>query len=276
MEDKSITEQSQRIALAVEYDGSVFSGWQIQKNARSVQQVVQEALSNVANHAVEVSCAGRTDAGVHALSQIVHFDTTAQRSLRSWVYGANANLPKEVCIQWAHPVDSAFHARFSAQRRHYRYVIFNRAVRPTFLANKVTWCYLNLDEALMAEAARCLLGEHDFSSYRALACQAKSPVRTLHRLDVCRYDQFITLDLEANGFLHHMVRNIAGVLMEIGAGAEPINWAQDVLEHQDRSQGGVTAQPYGLYFVGVTYPEQYSLPKISTGTLGLPVQAQIT
>ncbi len=272
MEDKSKAEQStQRIALAVEYDGSVFSGWQVQKNARSVQHVVQEALSNVANHTVEVSCAGRTDAGVHALSQIVHFDTTAPRSLRSWVYGTNANLPKEVCIQWAHPVDSGFHARFSAQRRHYRYVIFNRAVRPTFLANKVTWCYRNLDETLMADAARCLLGEHDFSSYRALACQAKSPVRTLHRLDVRRYDQFVTLDLEANGFLHHMVRNIAGVLMDIGAGEMPINWAQEVLEHKDRRQGGVTAQPYGLYFVGVTYPEQYSLPKISTETLGFPV-----
>ncbi|VAW85460.1 tRNA pseudouridine(38-40) synthase [hydrothermal vent metagenome] len=271
-----ITKQAtQRLALAVEYDGSQFSGWQIQKNARSVQHVVQQALSTVANHEVVVSCAGRTDAGVHALSQIVHFDTSAQRSLRSWVYGTNANLPKEVCIQWAHPVDAEFHARFSAQRRQYRYVIFNRAVRPTFLANKVTWCYHDLDESLMAEAAHCLLGKHDFSSYRAIGCQAKSPIRTLHRLSVCRYDQFITLDLEANGFLHHMVRNIAGVLMDIGAGKAPVSWAQEVLEHKNRTLGGVTAQPYGLYFVGVRYPDKYQFPKLSLSTLGLPLVATL-
>jgi len=273
MDDSIISEPetTQRIALAVEYDGSLFSGWQVQKNARSVQHVVQTALSEVANHAIVVSCAGRTDAGVHAQCQIIHFDTTAQRSLRSWVYGANANLPKEVCILWAHRVDSEFHARFSAQRRQYRYVIFNRAVRPTFLAKKVTWYYRGLDESLMAEAAQCLLGEHDFSSYRAIGCQAKSPIRTLHRLQVRRYEQFVIIDLEANGFLHHMVRNIAGVLMKIGAGQAPVSWAQEVLEYQDRTLGGVTAQAHGLYFVGVTYPEKYPLPKIPSSTLGLPL-----
>lgn len=262
---------TQRIALAVEYDGSSFSGWQLQKNARTVQCVVQSALSEVANHAVVVSCSGRTDAGVHAQCQVIHFDTTAQRSLRSWVYGANANLPKEVSIQWAHPVNFEFHARFSAQRRQYRYIIFNRAIRPTLLVNKVTWCYRDLDASLMAEAAQCLLGEHDFSSYRAVGCQAKSPIRTLHRLHVRRYEQFVIIDLEANGFLHHMVRNIAGVLMEIGAGKAPTRWAQEVLEHKDRSLGGVTAQPNGLYFIGATYPENYQFPTTPSTTLGLPL-----
>lgn len=253
-----------RIALGIEYDGSDFAGWQMQDGeVRTVQAGVELALSAVADHPVRVICAGRTDAGVHAVVQVVHFDTHAERTPRSWVYGANANLPKSVSVQWAQAVPEDFHARFSALRRRYRYVIFNREVRPTFLAWRVTWEYRPLDERRMAEAAQYLLGEHDFSAYRALACQAKSPVRTVHDLSVTRRDELIFIDIEANAFLHHMVRNIAGVLMDIGAGKREPRWAEEVLVTRDRTVGGVTAQPHGLYLVGVSYPPLYGLPALS-------------
>lgn len=257
-----------RIALGVEYDGSGYCGWQLQKHGeRTVQEAVERALSSVANQPVRVICAGRTDTGVHATGQVIHFDTGAERSERSWVFGTNANLPKDVSILWARPVDDSFHARFSALRRRYRYVIYTRPVRPTYLAYRVTWSYRDLDETRMQEAAQHLLGEHDFSSYRALACQAKSPVRTLYRLDVSREGDFIFLDLEANGFLHHMVRNIAGVLMAIGSGEQDTGWTRDVLELRDRTLGGVTAQPHGLYFSGVEYPDEFGLPSLSPASL---------
>ncbi|KPK39952.1 MAG: hypothetical protein AMJ69_04160 [Gammaproteobacteria bacterium SG8_47] len=252
-----------RIALGLEYDGSVFCGWQTQPHAPSVQDALEQALSNVADHRVGVVCAGRTDTGVHAAGQVVHFDSASPRSERSWVFGANANLPKSVCVLWARPVADDFHARFCAVRRRYRYVIFNRHVRPTYLQRRVTWDHRPLDVAPMAEAARYLLGEHDFTAYRAVACQAKSPIRTLYRLDIHRQGQFVFLDLEANAFLHHMVRNIAGVLMTIGAGEQAPIWAKQVLEQRDRTQGGVTAPPYGLYLAGVIYPEQYGIPPVS-------------
>jgi len=216
----------------------------------------------VADEPVRVVCAGRTDTGVHAIEQVIHFDCGIERSLRSWVYGTNANLPKEVVILWATPVSDAFHARFSAERRRYRYVIYNRSVRPTFLAWRTTWNYRPLDEVRMAEAARYLVGEHDFSSYRAIGCQARSPVRTVHQLEVTRNNELIFIDIEANAFLHHMVRNIAGVLMTIGAGERPVAWAKDVREHRDRSLGGVTAPPAGLYLTRVTYPAEFELPQV--------------
>jgi tRNA pseudouridine38-40 synthase len=253
-----------RIAVGVEYDGSSFSGWQYQKHGeRTVQEEVEKALSKVANHPVRVHCAGRTDTGVHATGQVIHFDTEAERDERAWVFGANANLPKDVALLWAKPVSEEFHARFSATRRAYRYVIFTRHVRPTFLAYRVSWHYKPLDVMRMAEAGRALLGEHDFSSYRAVACQAKSPVRTLHRLEVTSQGPFVFIDVEANGFLHHMVRNIAGVLMAIGDGERPVAWAREVLEARDRSLGGVTAQPYGLYLTEVGYPEEFGLPALT-------------
>jgi tRNA pseudouridine38-40 synthase len=253
-----------RIAVGVEYDGSNFSGWQYQKHGeRTVQEEVEKALSRVANHPVRVHCAGRTDTGVHATGQVIHFDTEAERDERAWVFGANANLPKDVAVLWAKPVSDDFHARFSATRRAYRYVIFTRHVRPTFLAYRVSWHYKELDVARMAEAGKALVGEHDFSSYRAVACQAKSPVRTLHKLEVTRDGPFIFIDLEANGFLHHMVRNIAGVLMAIGDGERPIEWSREVLEARDRTLGGVTAQPYGLYLTEVGYPSEYGLPALT-------------
>ncbi len=253
-----------RIALGIEYDGSDFAGWQLQDGeVRTVQGCVEQALSKVADHPVRVICAGRTDAGVHATAQVVHFDTGAERAMRSWVYGANANLPKSVSVQWARVVDDDFHARFSAVRRRYRYVILNREVRPTFLAWRVAWEYRPLDEALMRQAAGHLLGEQDFSAYRTLACQAKSPVRTLYELAVSRDRDLVFLDLEANAFLHHMVRNIAGVLLDIGAGKHPPVWAREVLETRDRTLGGITAPPHGLYLAGVTYPARFGLPPLS-------------
>jgi len=250
-----------RIAAGVEYDGSAFCGWQYQEHSPSVQAAVEKALSRVANVPLRVVCAGRTDTGVHAAGQVIHFDTTAQRSEFSWVRGANSNLPDSVRLLWARTVDAGFHARFKAQRRYYRYVIFNRAIHPAYLHKRVSWEYRPLEIEPMQQAAVHLIGEHDFSAYRAVACQAKSPIRTLHQLDIRRHGQFIILDLTANAFLHHMVRNIAGVLMRIGAGEAKPDWARQVLEQRDRTLGGVTAPPDGLYFMQVDYPAEFALPK---------------
>jgi tRNA pseudouridine38-40 synthase len=248
-----------RLACAVEYDGASFSGWQRQDHARSVQAAVEKALSFVADHAVQVSCAGRTDAGVHATWQIIHFDTYAERSPRSWLLGANANLPDDVRLLWVQPVDDDFHARFSAQARIYRYVILNRDVPSALLRQRVTWEFRRLNVELMAVGAQHLLGEHDFSSFRALACQAKNPVRTVQRLDVVRSGDLLYLDIQANAFLHHMVRNIAGVLIAVGCGERPVEWIAEVLAHRDRTRGGVTAPASGLYLVGVSYPARFSI-----------------
>jgi len=225
-----------------------------------VQACVEEAVSRVADHPVAVICAGRTDTGVHATGQVVHFDTEARRTERSWVLGGNVKLPRDVAITWAKQVDGDFHARFSAQARQYRYEILNRAFRPAIDRDHRVWDYRPLDAARMRQAARALLGEHDFSSYRALACQAKSPVRTVHRLDVTREGQCVLIDIRANAFLHHMVRNIAGVLMAIGCGEQPVEWAGEVLGLRDRTLGGVTAPPQGLYLTRVEYPDRYGIP----------------
>ena len=251
-----------RIALGIEYDGRAFCGWQFQDHSPSVQEAVEKALSTVANHPVRVVCAGRTDTGVHATEQVVHFDSEAPRTPLQWVYGTNANLPAGVSIIWAQEVNEEFHARFKAFRRAYRYVILSRQTRPAILKGLVTWDYRSLDETRMQEAANYLVGEHDFSSYRALGCQAKSPVRTLHKFEVTRHGNFIYLDIEANAFLHHMVRNMAGVLMTIGAGEQEPSWSKEVLELKDRALGGVTAPPYGLYLVRVDYPDEFTLPQV--------------
>lgn len=248
-----------RIVCGIEYNGSGFSGWQRQDHARSVQSDIEAALSRVANHPVQVVCAGRTDSGVHATWQIIHFDSQADRSERSWVLGANANLPHDARLLWARVMDDDFHARFSALARRYRYIILNREVRSALLHRQVTWHYRPLKVSPMQEGARYLLGEHDFSSFRALACQAHSPVRTIHRLDVTRSGEYLYLDVVANAFLHHMVRNIAGVLMAVGHGEHEPDWVQDILGKRDRVQGGVTAPAAGLYLVGVRYPEQYGI-----------------
>jgi tRNA pseudouridine38-40 synthase len=251
-----------RIALGIEYDGSAFHGWQSQGEERTVQRVVEQAVSRVADHPSLVVCAGRTDTGVHATAQVVHFDTSSSRTSRSWVFGTNANLPPDVSVLWAQPVPDEFHARFSATGRQYCYVILNRRTRAALLAQRVTWECRPLEVASMREAASYLIGEHDFSAYRAVTCQARSPIRHLRLLDVARRGELLTIEAEASGFLHHMVRNIAGVLMAIGAGKHPPAWAREVLELRDRTAGGVTAPPQGLYLTGVGYPDRFHMPRL--------------
>jgi len=249
-----------RIALGIEYNGTPFSGWQIQEDSHTIQGCLEEALTTVADHPIRIICAGRTDAGVHAMGQVVHFDSDAGRDTYAWIAGTNANLPKEISVLWAQPVSDEFHARYSALNRCYRYVIFNRKVRPSILASRVAWEYRELEETRMVDAARYLVGQHDFTSYRDSACQAKSPVRDVMKLEVMRHGQFIFIEVVANAFLHHMVRNIAGVLMEIGAGKKEPRWAKQVLEAKDRTLGGVNAPPDGLYLMNVAYPEEFAIP----------------
>lgn len=232
-----------RIALGVEYDGSGFSGWEAQAGRRTVQGALEAALSRVADHPAKVVCAGRTDARVHAWGQVVHMDTHAERPLHAWVLGGNANLPGDVAVQWAQAVDEGFHARFSARSRRYRYVIHNRASRSAVLRQRVAWECRPLDAGRMASAAADLVGEHDFSAFRAAGCQARSPVRRVHRLEVRRQGDLVLLDVVANAFLHHMVRNIAGVLMAIGSGREGPGWAREVLEGRRRGRTGPRASP---------------------------------
>jgi len=250
-----------RIALGLEYDGSAFAGWQWQTGQRNVQACMEAAVGKVAAERVGVHCAGRTDAGVHALEQVVHFSTSAQRPLRSWLMGVNANLPDDVRVLWAREVAPAFHARYSAIARFYRYEILNRPMKSALLRKQVTWCFYDLDEGKMQAAADHLIGHHDFSSFRAQGCQSKSPFRTLHFIQVRRDRERVIIELSANAFLHHMVRNIAGVLMEIGMGRQQTVWARELLELRDRKQGGVTAPSDGLYLGGVYYPEEFGLPK---------------
>ena len=258
-----------RIAALLEYDGSHFSGWQWQDDAPSVQAAVEKALSQVADAPIRVTVAGRTDAGVHACAQVIHFDTETKRSDYSWLRGANSNLPSEVALLWVGAVAPEFHARFSAIGRSYRYAILNRTVRPTYLARRVTHEYRPLDAARMQAAARHLVGSHDFSSFRAMQCQAKSPVRELRRLDVTRHGEFVAIEVVANAFLHHMVRNIAGVLMSIGAEERDPSWAKTVLEARDRTVGGVTAAPDGLYLTSVMYPAELGIPETASVPLWL-------
>jgi tRNA pseudouridine38-40 synthase len=249
-----------RIAMGVEYAGSAFHGWQAQGDVDTVQERLEGALTTVADHPVRVHCAGRTDTGVHGLGQVVHFDTTAERSSRNWLLGTNVNLPSDISVHWAKEVPDTFHARFSALSRSYRYIILNRMTRSANWYNRAVWIHHPLDVERMQQASNCLVGTHDFSSYRALGCQAKSPVRTVHNLDVRRDGEIITLDISANAFLHHMVRNIAGVLIAIGKSDRPVEWSRQVLEYKNRTLGGVTAPPDGLYLVGVEYPPEFQLP----------------
>ncbi len=251
-----------RIALGVEYDGTDFHGWQTQPEVRTIQRCLETAVGRVADHPVTLQCAGRTDAGVHAHEQVVHFDTTADRSERSWVLGCNVNLPPDVAVRWARPVEARFHARFSALARHYRYQILVRRARSPLQRHRALWVHTPLDLAAMREAAATLVGEHDFTSFRALACQAKSPIRRVHYLDVAEQGDRVLLRVGANGFLHHMVRNLAGVLMAIGRGDASVNWTRELLEVRDRTLSGVTAPPQGLFFVRADYPVEFDLPQL--------------
>lgn len=249
-----------RLVAAVEYDGSGFSGWQRQRHTGSVQEAVERAISRVADEAVEVTCAGRTDAGVHATGQVIHFDSGARREERAWVMGGNSHLPDSVRLLWVRPIDPDFHARFSALARGYRYVILSRPLPSALHRQRVAWTYKPLDAARMHEAGQALLGEHDFSAFRAAGCQARHAVRRISRLQVSRHGDYLYLDIEANAFLHHMVRNIAGSLMAIGAGEQPLEWIGEVLAGRDRTLAAATGPAAGLYLVKVSYPERYRLP----------------
>ncbi|MFI8747710.1 tRNA pseudouridine(38-40) synthase TruA [Pseudomonas sp. NPDC077186] len=266
-----------RIALGLEYKGARYRGFQRQGgNVPSIQGSLETALSKVAGGAeVSILCAGRTDASVHASGQVVHFDTRVERSLHAWIMGANMNLPSDISVTWARVMPAHFHARFSAMARRYRYVIYNDPIRPAHLAEEVTWNHRPLDVRRMQEAALALVGTHDFSAFRAGRCQAKSPIKTVHHLQVIEHGRFIVLDIRANAFLHHMVRNIAGVLMAIGAGERPVDWTREVLERGERRTGGVTAHPYGLYLVQVEYPDEFELPQRYLGPHFLSALADV-
>ncbi len=227
-----------RIAIGVEYNGAGYHGWQRQADKDSVQHRLEQALSKVADHPVVLSCAGRTDKGVHALGQVAHFDTRVRRSDRGWLLGANSSLPADISVTWVRPVAEDFHARFHATARYYRYVILNRLSRPAVLADQACWFHPPLDTERMQSAAQYLVGEHDFTSYRAVGCQSKSVIRVVEFIRISRAADFVYIDVKADAFLHHMVRNIAGVLLAVGAGRQPPGWAREVLDARDRTWGG--------------------------------------
>jgi tRNA pseudouridine38-40 synthase len=248
-----------RIAAGVEYLGSRYRGWQLQPDVPTIQGKVEKALGRIADRPVHVVCAGRTDAGVHAVGQVVHFDTAAERGETAWVFGANSDLPGDISLRWARPVGEAFHARFSARARRYRYIIHNARSRSATLAESAAWFRQPLDSELMHAAGQSLLGEHDFSAFRAAGCQARTPWRHVYAVSAHRCGDLVIVDVEANAFLHHMVRNIAGVLLAIGCGEQPMAWANFVLHSRDRRCGGVNAPARGLYFKQVLYPATYGL-----------------
>lgn len=249
-----------RIALGLEYDGCHYHGWQKQTGLHTVQQCVEQALTRVADEPITVSCAGRTDTGVHATGQVLHFDTQAKRSLRAWVYGVNTYLPKDISVHWAKVVTEDFHARFSALSRRYCYVIYNYTIPPAIFRSNLAWYYKILDHERMHVAAQYLLGEHDFTSFRAMECQSHSPVRRIDTFTVTRRGRLVILEVTANAFLHHMVRNMAGVLMAIGCGKQEVEWTHELLGAKNRSLGAETAPPYGLYLAKVDYPPHFEIP----------------
>ena len=249
-----------RLALGLEYSGTHYCGWQTQPDGRTVQDHVQHSLSIVANHPVTLQCAGRTDAGVHATGQVAHFDSDSKRSEREWLLGTNTGLPRDINVSWIKPVSNDFHARFSATERRYRYVILNRAHRSGLLHERVHWEPRPLDAKIMHRAAQQLIGEHDFTAFRAAGCQAKSPLRTVRYVQVTRVKHFITLDIAANAFLQNMVRIVAGTLMRVGRGEVGPEWIDEVLNERDRRHRGVTAPASGLYLTAVVYPDAFALP----------------
>jgi len=256
-----------RIALGLEYDGSPFNGWQSQPDGNTVQDTLQSALSQIAGERIAVVAAGRTDTGVHALEQIVHFDTGVERPLTAWVRGVNALLPESIAVLWAHPVPDEFHARFSAHGRSYRYQLINRATRSAIHAGKVGWFHAPLDISVMRLAAQHLLGEHDFSAFRAAECQAKSPVKNLQQLDIRKQGDLFVFELSANAFLHHMVRNIVGCLIYVGKGKYPPEWLAEVVSSRNRSLAAPTFAPDGLYLQRIKYEEKWGLPQVENGTI---------
>lgn len=258
-------ENDMRIALMVEYDGGQYHGWQAQTGLCTIQQRVEDALSRVASHPVEVIAAGRTDTGVHATGQIIHFDSDKERTIRAWIHGANTYLPKDICIRLGAEVPQTFHARYSALSRGYRYLIFNSPIRPSLFRGNATWQYRQLDHRLMQKGAESLLGEQDFTSFRSMECQSKTPMRNIQSCQIIRKGDWIVIEIYANAFLHHMVRNIAGVLMAVGSGRKPTSWVDEVLAAKDRKMGAETAPPYGLYLSEVVYPPEFGIMKPQSG-----------
>jgi tRNA pseudouridine38-40 synthase len=250
-----------RIALGVEYDGRTYSGWQSQAEGPTVQDTLQHVLTRIAGEQISIIAAGRTDTGVHALEQVIHFDTRAERPLTAWVRGVNALLPGSIAVLWAHAVPDEFHARFSARGRSYRYLLINRAVRPAIHTGQVGWFHAPLDVSAMQAASRCLLGKHDFSAFRAAQCQAKSPVKHLHQLDISRHGDMLVFDLSADAFLHRMVRNIVGCLVYVGKGKYPPAWLSEVLTGRERSLAAPTFAPDGLYLRSIKYEAKWGLPQ---------------
>ncbi|MBU3673364.1 MAG: tRNA pseudouridine(38-40) synthase TruA [Sinobacteraceae bacterium] len=249
-----------RWAMGVEYDGTHFCGWQHQPQLRTVQGDLERALSLVADATITAVCGGRTDAGVHAQGQVAHFDTDVRRSMRAWVLGTNAHLPRQASVSWVRPVPEFFHARYSALRRHYRYSILNRAARSALHEGRTTWIHASLDTERMQAGAMHLLGEHDFSAFRAAECQSNSPIRRVDRLHIERLGELVHIDIAANAFLHHMVRNIAGLLIEVGRGERSPEAVKTLLEGRDRRANAPTAPAEGLALRRIEYPAAFRLP----------------
>lgn len=240
---------------------NIFFGWQSQENLVTIQGSLETALSHIADESIKVFCAGRTDAGVHATAQVVHFDTSASRQMAAWTFGTNALLPSDIAVCWAQQVDTDFHARYTALSRRYRYFIYNYPARPAILTGRVAWHYGPLNIDAMHQAGQYLLGEQDFSAFRSAQCEAKTPMRNVQSLTVTRSNDYVVIEVSANAFLHHMVRNIVGVLLEVGSGAKEPQWVKAVLESKDRRQAAVTADAGGLYLIKVAYPDKYRFPE---------------
>lgn len=276
MPDESVSSGIFRYALGIEYCGTHYSGWQRQKNQegsdanlviKTVQSKVEQAISAIANEPIATICAGRTDTGVHASEQVLHFDTRAVRPDKAWVLGVNTQLPDDISVHWAKRVKPDFHARFSATARTYRYFINNQSVRPALSRQHMTSIWRPLNHVAMHQAAQHLSGSNDFSSFRGSSCQSKSPVRLIHSIQVRRTGAVVVMEIKANAFLHHMVRNIMGVLIKIGHGDEPVTWIKEVLAAKSRTSAGITAPPNGLYLMKVDYPERFELPQSHFGPL---------
>lgn len=259
-EGENLPSGTLRYGAVVEYEGSQFCGWQRQAHCTGVQQVVEKALSSVAAQPVSVACAGRTDTGVHAWHQVIHFDSTTERAPRNWMLGANANLPAGVRLHWVEHMPAQFHARFSAVSRTYRYLILNRPVKPAVMHSGLSWCRYPLSAKPMAEAAQALIGEQDFSAFRGAGCQSNTPMRNVKSIEVFQQGDIIAIEICANAFLLHMVRNIAGALIEVGRGKQPVSWIGALLAGRDRTKSAATAPAAGLYLIDVGYPEQFTLP----------------
>jgi tRNA pseudouridine38-40 synthase len=259
-----------RLALGISYNGQAYEGWQSQPSGRTVQDRLEAALTQFADQPISTLCAGRTDAGVHGLMQVVHFDTPLQREEFSWIRGTNRFLPADIAVQWAKPVSDAFHSRASATARRYAYVVLESPVRPSIDAGRVGWVFRPLDAGAMQQAAALLIGQHDFSSFRAAACQARTPVKTMNGVTIARHGSYWRFEFEADAFLHHMIRNIMGCLLVIGQGQQPPQWMSQVLAARDRDAAAPTFSPDGLYFLGPVYGPEWNLPSRTAAYDWLP------